>query len=284
MKRFLVFIYLLLSALQGEAQEISGTWVGNYSNAIGMTQPRKLVVELSLHRDGSVSGSSHLYYDYNQYEHYTIKGKYRASDSTIYFYEDKTLGIDLGGNPNILGKYAMRLKVSGNKFRFQGKWKANDKNGPYQGISMGVWLEKPLPPKPMVAKSRTNTPAIPRPKDKNLERATNVQSLIEIAQSERDSIKVELMDNMVVDGDVVSVYVNDRQVVNKQPLTKQPITFYVTVKKTEPICKIKMVAENLGTNPPCTALMRVTVNGKKHEVTLSSNFANTGTLELFLKE
>jgi hypothetical protein len=45
-----------------------------------------------------------------------------------------------------------------------------------------------------------------------------------------------------------------------------------------------MAAESMGSVPPCTALMRVTVGKQVHQVTLSSNMGTSGSLELFLKE
>jgi hypothetical protein len=117
------------------------------------------------------------------------------------------------------------------------------------------------------------------------QRETDVQSLIEIARTEKDSIKVEVYDNGEIDGDSVSVYQEEIQRINKKMITAKPITFYVSLNKNiNPIAHLRLVAESLGSIPPCTALMIVTTKSKRYEVRLSSNFNKNATVELFLKE
>ncbi len=116
-------------------------------------------------------------------------------------------------------------------------------------------------------------------------RETDVQSLLEISPQEKDSIKVEVYDNGEIDGDSVSVYEDDLLRINKKKITASPITFYVTLDKNRnPISHLRLVAESLGSIPPCTALMIVTTKTKRYEVHLSSSFQKNATLELFLKE
>jgi hypothetical protein len=274
MRYLLLFAAALILTTCSFAQELNGRWVGNYTYSDRMSNPEKVVVEL-LVTDSIVSGSSHLYYIGDEYEHYTIKGKYRRNDSTIYFYEDSTLGVKLGfGVDNCLGNYKMKLRIRDSAMRFEGRWKDNDPNG--RCPALGVWLSKGLPPKPLVP--------VVREKDKNLERPIVSQSLIEISPAEKDNIKIEVLDNSLIDNDAVSIYVNDEPVSKKQLLSREPIVFYVSVSKERPLCRIVMAAESMGSVPPCTALMRVTVNGKVHNATLSSNMGTSGSLELFLKE
>jgi len=83
---------MLLSLLQVHAQDISGKWVGNYSYNLMSSMPDKLVIEIFIHNDSIVSGTSHLYHGNDKYEHYTISGVYHKADSTIYLKEDSTIG------------------------------------------------------------------------------------------------------------------------------------------------------------------------------------------------
>jgi hypothetical protein len=279
MRYIILFICSLLTTAVSHGQDISGRWVGNYSGDGSMSRPQKVVVEISVAHDSIISGSSHLYYADNDYEHYTIRGVYHKKDSTIFFFEDSTLGVKLGlFVQNCLGNYKMKLRIRDSVMRFEGRWKVNPDSEVNCG-TQGVWLAKNRPPvTPKIAL------VAPKPKDKNLDRPLITQSLIEISKAEKDSIKVEVIDNKEIDNDAVSIYVNGEQVVKKQLLSKKPIVFYVSVSKREPLCRIVMAAESMGSVPPCTALMRVIVGGKVHEATLSSNMGNNGTLELFLKE
>lgn len=275
---FLMLAGLFSTGVQG--QELSGIWQGNYSKNILMTRPQRLVVELFLHDDSLITGASHLYYKNNQYEHYTLVGKYNNKDSTVFFKEDSTLGVRLGLMvSNCLGNYKTKLLVTDSSLQLNGEW-GDNATGLFHCPTVKVFLEKPLSRKNVKA-----MPAIAKVEDKNLERASEIQSLIEVPLSEKDSIKVELFDNMQIDGDIISLYVNDSTVLYKQLLTATPLVFYVSLNKGEPVCKIKMAAESMGSDPPCTALMLVTTSkGVKHQVNLSSNYGKNSIVELFLKE
>ena len=117
------------------------------------------------------------------------------------------------------------------------------------------------------------------------ERETDVQSILEIGPADKDSIKVDVYDNGEIDGDSVSVYEENIPRINKKMITAKPITFYVSLtKNVNPIVHLRLVAESLGSIPPCTALMIVATKTKRYEVRLSSNFNKNATVELFLKE
>jgi hypothetical protein len=278
--RYLLALFCCLSCCLLQAQDISGRWEGNFGPSLKMTHPQRLVVDIVVSRDSIIRGSSHLYYSNGDYEHYTLKGIYRRKTKTVYFHEDSTLSLKLSNGDNCLGRYSTRLKTGNGKMRLDGYWL--DPSGVCGNVS--VWLEKKIIARPPVKTPGPRTPVAAKPKDKNLERPIDPQSLIEVSYSERDSIKIEVLDNAYIDNDAVSIYVNGEKVVSKQVLSAKPIVFYVSVSKSIPLCRIVMAAESMGSNPPCTALMRVTINGKVHQTTLSSNMGNNGTLELFLKE
>jgi len=271
-----MLIFLTLVPFLSAAQDINGKWEGNYSWAFGMSHPEKVVVDINRYQDSLVSGSSHLYYSNGQYEHYTILGIYNAYDSTIYFVEDSTIAVDVGLlQITCKGAYSMKLSIKGNIMRFDGRWR-HDTKAFIRMPSMRVFLEKKLP---------DTLPATARPKvpDPALERKGDIQKLIEIAEEEKDSIKIELLDNAQIDNDVVSVYLDDSLVLHKKKLTAEPQTFYLSLSANLDLCSIKLVAESMGSVPPCTALMVVSTRSNRYNVTLSSDFGNNGILKLFLK-
>lgn len=146
---------------------------------------------------------------------------------------------------------------------------------------------------PVIVTAPPATPAAPQVikktavvlPEKIAKRETDIQSLLEIAPAEKDSIKVEVYDNGDIDGDTVSVYYGEALIIDKQLITAKPLTFYVSLnKKTNPISHLRLVAESLGSIPPCTALMIVTTKSKRYEVRLASSFKKNATVELFLKE
>ena len=91
-----------------------------------------------------------------------------------------------------------------------------------------------------------------------------------------DSIKVELYDNAIHDKDSVSIIYNNRLVVDRQELkVNKPIKFYLKVDKNKKHNELIMVAENLGSEPPNTAVMFITEkSGKRQQVMLSTDMTH----------
>ena len=265
------FIQLLLSA-----QDISGVWTGNYKPSFFTATPEKLVIEISIYNDSLITGASHLYYKHQQYEHYKIYGVYKKKESIIYFSEDSTIAVKLGPmDKNCLGRYTMKLTSTGDFLEMTGKWEDNSVSL-FQCPPSGVWLEKKANEKIKQSNSA--------PKDKRLERRSDIQSLVEISAVEKDSILIELYDNGIVDNDSASIYLDDSLLLFKQFVSSKPVSLYVSLGKQRPISKLKLVAENLGSIPPCTVLMIITTKKKRYEVNLSSNFNSNAVVEFFLKE
>ena len=91
-----------------------------------------------------------------------------------------------------------------------------------------------------------------------------------------DSIKVELYDNAIHDKDSVSIIYNNRLVVDRQELkVNKPIKFDLKVDKNKKHNELIMVAENLGSEPPNTAVMFITEkSGKRQQVMLSTDMTH----------
>jgi outer membrane protein OmpA-like peptidoglycan-associated protein len=88
-----------------------------------------------------------------------------------------------------------------------------------------------------------------------------------------DSVTIEIYDNAIHDKDSVSIIFNNRIIVDKQELkVNKPIKFKLKVDKNKKFNEMIMVAENLGAEPPNTAVMFVTEkNGRKQQIMLSTD-------------
>ena len=95
-------------------------------------------------------------------------------------------------------------------------------------------------------------------------------------------IKIELYDNGDIDGDEVTVYFNGDVVGNKQKLTEKPITINLKAIKNA-TNELVMYANNLGTIPPNTALMKVYSDGQVYEVRIESDEKKNGVIRFTLK-
>ena len=95
-----------------------------------------------------------------------------------------------------------------------------------------------------------------------------------------DTVTVELYDNGVHDQDSVSVIYNNRIVVDRQELkVNNPIKFKLKVDKNSKNNELILVAENLGTEPPNTAVMFITEkSGKRQQVILNTDLTHNGVV------
>jgi hypothetical protein len=81
-----------------------------------------------------------------------------------------------------------------------------------------------------------------------------------------------------VDGDSITVLVNGKVVLSHQKLTGQPVTTYLRIDLNNPFQEIEMIAENLGSIPPNTALLIITAGDKRHRLFLSSTEAKSAVV------
>jgi hypothetical protein len=84
------------------------------------------------------------------------------------------------------------------------------------------------------------------------------------------TIKLDFYDNGEIDGDSISVKVNNKIVLSNQKLSAKPVTTSLRVDLNNPFQEIEMIAENLGSIPPNTALLIVTAGDKRYRLFLTS--------------
>jgi outer membrane protein OmpA-like peptidoglycan-associated protein len=95
-----------------------------------------------------------------------------------------------------------------------------------------------------------------------------------------DSVTIELYDNGIHDKDSVSVIYNNRIVVDKKELkVNNPIKFKLRVDKNKKNNELILVADNLGTEPPNTAVMFITEkSGRRQQVLLNTDLTHNSVV------
>lgn len=101
---------------------------------------------------------------------------------------------------------------------------------------------------------------------------------------ESDSIRVSFYDNGDIDGDSISVFLNQKPVLTNQALTSRALNVYLELDSTKDYNEIGMFAENLGIYPPNTALMIVSDGINRYEVYLSSSLTQNSSVRLRRKQ
>jgi hypothetical protein len=101
---------------------------------------------------------------------------------------------------------------------------------------------------------------------------------------ESDSIEATFYDNGDIDGDSISVFLNNKLVLSHQGLTAKAINIFMQLDTTKDVNEISMFAENLGTIPPNTALMIISDGKNRYEVYMSSSLTQNSTVRLIKKK
>jgi len=128
-------------------------------------------------------------------------------------------------------------------------------------------IVKPKPkvviPAPPVIKNRTN-------------------ELVKVFTVSVPVVTVKLYDNGEIDGDTISVFLDNKLVLASKRLTTTPLVVTIPMSDDDGEHELTMVAENLGTIPPNTSLMITEIAGKRYEARLESTEQSSAVIR-FIK-
>lgn len=242
-KKVFAFLLLVLPALSF-AQELNGIWKGTLTQAPGGCFP-EYHIELQITiRNNIVSGVCYHYSDIANYVKKNFEGVYNPATKTVSINEKGilTFHIPQECTPCIRSYSLMHIKDV-QKEHLSGEW-------------AGVVLN-------------SNTACSPG-------RITLTRALqsefdhIQEIKVDTGKIRLDFYDNGEIDGDTVSVMLNNTTLVSHQRLALQPITVEVVVDLEHQQQEVTMVGENLGSIPPNTALLIITSGKKRYRLYLKS--------------
>jgi len=131
-----------------------------------------------------------------------------------------------------------------------------------------VEIKSPLPP--AIASPQTMEEKF-RGRDKKLTREILVTG---------DSVELRFYDNAEIDGDSISLFLNDKMIFTHIRLTDKAYTIRLAVNDLAASNELVMVAENLGAIPPNTSYMVAIVGDKRYEATLASTENSSAMIRL----
>jgi hypothetical protein len=115
--------------------------------------------------------------------------------------------------------------------------------------------------------------------DKALTSRTSI--LLQTYHINSPDILIELFDNGEIDGDRVSVYHNNEIIVSNQTLGIKPITLSIHADATNREHEFVLVAENLGSIPPNSALMRITAGKQSYKLSVNTDMKTNARIVFY---
>jgi len=98
-----------------------------------------------------------------------------------------------------------------------------------------------------------------------------------------DSIELRFYDNAEIDGDSISLFLNNQLLFQHIRLTDKPYTIKLSAKDLSENNELVMVAENLGAIPPNTSYMLAIVGDKRYDAQLASTEGSSAMIRLVKK-
>ena len=95
-----------------------------------------------------------------------------------------------------------------------------------------------------------------------------------------DSIELRFYDNAEIDGDSISLFLNNKLIFQHIRLTAAAYTIKLPVNELNDNNELVMVAENLGSIPPNTSYMLAIVDSKRYEAMLRSTENSSAVIRL----
>ena len=98
-----------------------------------------------------------------------------------------------------------------------------------------------------------------------------------------DTVTLAIYDNGEIDGDTVSIFVNDAQIVSKIGLSARAYKINIPVYRDR-INKVELFAENLGKIPPNTGLMVIYTGEQRYQVFFTATLEKNAVIYLERRE
>ncbi len=101
--------------------------------------------------------------------------------------------------------------------------------------------------------------------------ATRKNTLVKTLDVTSPDMQIILLDDAEIDGDIISLYHNGELVLDHKTLGKEVVKFALKANEEQPHHEFILVAENLGSIPPNTALVRIRAGETKFEFIVHSD-------------
>jgi hypothetical protein len=233
--------FCLLSSATN-AQNLSGFWKGTF-NMLGCFPSNNIELQVTM-KDGVVTGDSYHYQDIDNYVKKKFTGQYNPSQKKLLLQEGLITTYHIPRRCVIcIKEFNLVYSKVGNIEILKGLWSGNVLNVNASCGGDSIILTRV--------------------------RESAFKEIPEI-KVDTGSIRLDFYDNAIVDGDSITVLVDNKVVFSHQRLTAKPLTTFIQVDLLNPFHEVEMIAENQGSIPPNTAILIITAGEARHLLTLNS--------------
>ena len=256
--KFFLPLTLLLTAVtfQSVAQDVSGYWKGTLSMRGCFPENN---IELQINGKGEiVSGDSYHYQDIDNYVKKNFKGKFDKATKKLSVQEGIVTTYHIPQRCVICVKnFELTYSREGKVETLKGYW-AGNVLGSTQSCDGGSII-------------------LTRIKESAFKEVPEIKV-------DTGTIRLDFYDNAQIDGDSITVLVDKQVVLTHQRLSGKPVTAYVRIDLNNTFHEIEMVAENLGSIPPNTAILIITAGKDRHLLSLSSSETKSARVRIVYDE
>jgi hypothetical protein len=274
MKRYLLIFLLLFCNLVSKSQIIKGEWYG-WGNIDFAYDDNNYMFGLEItEKDEIVEGKISIYY-MDEHRTFPIVGVFDRQTNTLMI-SNILVPMHFANLPNF-GKididmsFTSKLIDSRSSNQIRGVFVSKEGIGfginfvlmrPYKegkDEKIATYDEEPI------KTPITNINNLPVPEERKV-------IITEDIVVDSDSLSIDIYDGSIIDGDTVSVYYNNKPIIEKALLSDKPIHIDLHLDKKSKTHLFVLKAENLGTIPPNTGVMVVYDKTQRKEVHFSNNF------------
>jgi hypothetical protein len=238
-----IALLFLICIFTVQAQNLNGFWKGTLTMPGGCFPINNIELQIKI-TGTEVYGDSYHYLDIDNYVKKNFTGIYSSSEKKIVLQEGAVTTFKIRPECKVcIKKYELYYSRDGRMETLTGRW-----TGVIQGTNIGCEAGE-------IILTRIKESAF--------------KEIPEVAV-DTGQLRLDFYDNNQIDGDSITVKVNGRVILSHQSLTAKPITAYVTIDLQNTFQEVEMIAENLGSIPPNTALLIVTAGEHRYQLFLSS--------------
>ncbi len=299
----ILLLVLFLTGLTTRAQNVEGYWYGNANVKIN-SSANNYLVELILKQNGSNITGVLSYYFKNTFRSFHVKGTYNPYSRLLFIkevplsYYGSLSNLDVDCIMDMAGK--LRVAKAGStligSFESLPQFKYT-----CPPVEFNLSLNKDISNQDSLIhaiRTMKETFQVWKPDEADTLIAARIQprkvinyyidnqfkqrekEYVQEITVEGDSIQVDFYDNGEIDGDSISVFLNNQVIAFGQRLSTRSIHFDIPLDKTRAVNEISMFAENLGLIAPNTALMIISDGKKRYELRLSSTLDKSATIRI----